>query len=517
MKKIFAIVLSVLSMTVAAQERIMVLSDPHVLPQSLMDTSSLAFHEMMDSQRKMIDMSEPAFIALVDTALAYHPDLVLIPGDLTKDSEKASHALVVAQLNRLQQAGIPTLLIPGNHDIGGNAYAYLGDQKTPVENLSDAEWETTYSMVYQHVIAKDAQSHSYVAEPLNHVTVLGIDGAHDNAGTGSLSAQTLQWILAQADSARAKGNMMIAMSHWQILEHIDQQGTLESSCRFKEADAIRDSLMHHGVHLILTGHFHVNGITTYHGQQQTDSLVEITTGSPITFPCPYRWLTLSEDRHAIGVLTEFISSLDTVDNMYVYSREWMREHATNMIPQMTILAWKKAENHMDMLDLLMDEDTKAELLGCIPESDSAKIDLVQRHMGSTIVDLYLLHSEANEPEHPEADSLAQALYTGMENMFDEITANTSPYFRFFAVPLLKNFGLGMAEGPVQSLVEDVTQRNTYADRTDDLNGLFFINDGYQAIETVSSEATPHKFIRNGQLIIERGKTKYNVLGQQVNE
>ena len=119
MKKIFAIVLSVLSMTVAAQERIMVLSDPHVLPQSLLDTSSLAFHEMMDSQRKMIDMSEPAFIALVDTALAYHPDLVLIPGDLTKDSEKASHALVVAQLNRLQQAGIPTLLIPGNHDIGG--------------------------------------------------------------------------------------------------------------------------------------------------------------------------------------------------------------------------------------------------------------------------------------------------------------------------------------------------------------------------------------------------------------
>ena len=75
----------------------------------------------------------------------------------------------------------------------------------------------------------------------------------------------------------------------------------------------------------------------------------------------------------------------------------------------------------------------------------------------------------------------------------------------------------MAEGPVQSLVEDVTQRSTYADRTDDLNGLFFINDGYQAIETVSSEATPHKFIRNGQLILERGKTKYNVLGQQVNE
>lgn len=496
MKKIFTFLLSTLPLIMMGQERIMVIADPHVTPQSLIDATP-DFDENMQHQRKMLDISEPIWLALMDTALQHHPDLLLIPGDLTKDGEQEGHELVAASLHQLNEAGIRTLVIPGNHDLPDNT-----------------RWDSLYMKT---VTTKDPNSYSYAVEPLNGVTVIGIDGSHGAASIGSLSSQTLAWILAQADSAVAKGNMIIAMCHWQLLEHIDQQGSLESSCRLKEADAIRDSLMHHGVHLVLTGHFHVNGITTYHGEQQADSLVEITTGSPITFPCPYRWLTVSADRHAISVQTDYISTLDTIDNMYSYSREWMREHATNMIPQMTIRAWNKVENHLDMLDYLLDEDTKAELLACVPETDSAKIDLVQRYMGSTIVDLYLLHSEANEPEHPEADSLAQALYDGMEGLLEEMTANTSRYFRFFAVPILKNFGLAMAEDPVQSLVEDVTQRSTYADHTDDLNGVFFINNGYQVIETVLTESAPHKFMQNGQLIIQRGKAKYNALGQQFNK
>ena len=496
MKKIVTILLSVFPLVMMGQERIMVIADPHVTPQSLIDANP-DFDENMQHQRKMLDLSESIWFALMDTAIQHHPDLLLIPGDLTKDGEQEGHELVAASLHQLNEAGIRTLVIPGNHDLPANT-----------------QWDSLYMGT---VTTKDPNSYSYAVEPLNGVTVIGIDGSHGSASTGSLSDQTLAWILAQADSAVAKGNMIIAMCHWQLLEHIDQQGSLESSCRLKEADAIRDSLIQHGVHLVLTGHFHVNGITTYRGEQQADSLVEITTGSPITFPCPYRWLTVSADRRALSVQTDYISVLDTIDNMYSYSREWMREHATNMIPQMTIRAWNKVENNLNKLDYLLDEDTKAELMECIPESDSAKIDLVQRHMGSTIVDLYLLHSEANEPEHPEADSLAQALYDGMEDLFEEVTANTSIYFKIIIVPMLENFGIAMAEGPVQSLVEDVTQRSTYADRTDDLNGMFFINNGYQVIETVLTESAPHKFMQNGQLIIQRGKAKYNALGQQFNK
>ena len=100
----------------------MVIADPHVIPASLLQPGTAA-DEMLSSVRKMLDLSESAFTALIDTALAYTPDLVLIPGDLTKDGEKASHEWMAEQLARLTSAGIPVLVIPGNHDIS-NPSAY---------------------------------------------------------------------------------------------------------------------------------------------------------------------------------------------------------------------------------------------------------------------------------------------------------------------------------------------------------------------------------------------------------
>ena len=178
-----------------AQERVMLITDPHVLASSLVEQGT-AMDEMMAGQRKMLDMSEEVFVALIDTALAHKPALVLIPGDLTKDGEMASHNVVVEQLERLRAAGINVLLIPGNHDIGGKAYAYQGSEKVAVDVLADADWESQYAWVYEQAIAKDPQSHSYVAEPLRGVTVLGIDASH-NDGEGDF----VQFdVLAGADS-----------------------------------------------------------------------------------------------------------------------------------------------------------------------------------------------------------------------------------------------------------------------------------------------------------------------------
>ena len=133
LKKTTLLLLSLIPLFVCSEEHILIVADPHVLAESLIDPGS-AFDEMMDNQRKMIDLSESAFVALVDTAMIYQPSLVLIPGDLTKDSEMASHDVVLEQLNRMKAAGINVLVIPGNHDIGGQSYAYQGDEKVSVEN-----------------------------------------------------------------------------------------------------------------------------------------------------------------------------------------------------------------------------------------------------------------------------------------------------------------------------------------------------------------------------------------------
>lgn len=517
MKKTILALMAFLPILGMAQERIMIVADPHVLPQSLIAEGSEEFDAMMAKQRKMLDLSEAAWIAMMDTAMKYQPSLLLIPGDLTKDSEKASHELVANSLRALEEANIKTFVIPGNHDIGGNAYRYEGTQKIPVDNLPDEEWESTYSWIYDSVVAKDPSSHSYVAEPLEGLSILGIDGAHNTAGTGWLSDETLAWILAQADSACAKGNTIIAMCHWQILEHFDMQGSLESACRLKTADAIRDSLMHHGVRLLLTGHFHVNGITTFRDTTglTNDSIVEITTGSPITYPCPYRWLTLSEDRTQVQVQTDDIMALATQPDLLPYSREWMRIHTQNMIPEMTLRAWRKIDENMDKL-VAYSGIPAATIESVLPQTDSAKIALTNKYFGSMIVDLYLVHSEANEAQNPESDSLATELYNGMDGMITEICssnfllAKMSPVFSFMAQELARPI--------VQSLVEDINLYGTdYANRTDDLNLTLRINDqNEQAIETIrKNTADVKKIILDGQLFIRKGDNLYTPQGQRL--
>ena len=500
-----------------AQERIMVVADPHVLPQSLITEGSEAFDTMMVKQRKMLDLSEAAWIAMMDTAMKYQPSLLLIPGDLTKDSEKASHELVANSLRELEGANIKTFVIPGNHDIGGNAYRYEGTQKIPVDNLSDEEWESTYSWIYDSVVAKDPSSHSYIAEPLEGLSILGIDGAHNTAGTGWLSDETLAWILAQADSACAKGNTIIAMCHWQILEHFDRQATLESACRLENADVIRDSLMHHGVRLLLAGHFHVNGITTFRDTTglTNDSIVEITTGSPITYPCPYRWLTLSKDRKEISVETNDIMALATQPDLLPYSREWMRIHTQNMIPEMTLRAWRKIDENWDKAAPLLGLAASS-IKSALPQTDSAKIAITDKYFGSTIIDLYLVHSEANEAQNPKSDSLANAIYNGVNGIVTEIC--NSNFALSYVSPVLSQMAQELARPIVQSLVEDITLYGTsYENRTDDLNLTLRINgQNDQAIETTRENINKaEKFILNGQLFSRKGDNLYTPQGQRL--
>ena len=50
----------------------MLIADPHVFPQTLI-AQEADFESYMSQQRKMVDLSEPIWDALMDTALAQQP------------------------------------------------------------------------------------------------------------------------------------------------------------------------------------------------------------------------------------------------------------------------------------------------------------------------------------------------------------------------------------------------------------------------------------------------------------
>ena len=501
MKKIFFLAALLLPMMSFAQERVMVIADPHVTPQSVIDMEP-DFDNYMKTQRKMLDLSEPIWHAMLDTALKYKPDLVLIPGDLTRDGEAAAHDTVSAGILRLQAAGIRTLVIPGNHD------------------LPDENWEALYPGTFDGAV-KDPGSHSFAVEPLPGVTVIGIDGSDGKASIGKLSGATQAWILDQADAAVAKGNMIIAMSHWQILEHFDQVGQLEPASRFNNPDDLRDKLMHHGVNLVLTGHFHVSGITTFRDTTglTSDSIVEITTGSPITFPCPYRWLTINKNRKGITVTTDYITSLGGITEFTDYSREWMREHTSNLIPSLARKLWGKLLDKWDeqiapaLQDAGLDPMAIMMLKMKLPQTDEAQVEITQKHIGAPAINMYLFYSEASEAKRPlEGNTVANALYDGMQAMLTELMGNSILGAVFFGIA--KPF----IEDPVQSLVEDKTLRTTaHADITDDLDVILGepseVPTGVESVEGDASRVV--KYIQNGQLLIQKGNQIYTPQGQRI--
>lgn len=118
------ILVSAGQMDMPKTKKIVVFSDPHVMAPGLLVSEGEAWTNYISGQRKMVDYSQALFDEMVAKIKdEIQPDLVLITGDLTKDGEQLSHKYVISRLDELRKVGIPTLVIPGNHDRGAQAQA----------------------------------------------------------------------------------------------------------------------------------------------------------------------------------------------------------------------------------------------------------------------------------------------------------------------------------------------------------------------------------------------------------
>ena len=122
----------------AAEHKIVVISDPHVMAEELLVNDGSAFQKYLSSRRNMVDYSVAIFEQIIDEieTMSPKPELVLFLGDLSKDGELVSHQYVKSKLDELKYAGIPSLVIPGNHDYGkrSNGVYYDGDSTYPAAN-----------------------------------------------------------------------------------------------------------------------------------------------------------------------------------------------------------------------------------------------------------------------------------------------------------------------------------------------------------------------------------------------
>lgn len=296
--------------------KISVISDPHYFSPSL-GTNGTAFEAYLASDRKMIAESDAILQSAIEIVKSESPDILLIPGDLTKDGEKVSHEAFASYLSGLESAGIKVYVIPGNHDVNNpHAMSYSGDKATPVETVSADEFADIYSDYgYGEALYRDTNSLSYIAAPSEKLWILAIDSCdYEKNGTdpvtaGSLSDATKTWILDKLAEAKIKGITVIGMMHHNLSEHFTLQADLFPEYVIADdttdGTSLADELADAGLSLMFTGHFHANDINLVSGS----GLHEIETGSLVTWPSPVRSVTLNGDR-TIDTSTTSVTSIN---------------------------------------------------------------------------------------------------------------------------------------------------------------------------------------------------------------
>lgn len=285
-----------------ARFRFGVISDLHVtLPHTTWENPS-RFH--------LVEVSIPALEQALDHLVAAQVDFVLLPGDLTQHGEPDNHRWLA---KRLAQLPFPVYVIPGNHDGPG--------------------WESdhrsiglkTFANYYRHCGYQDQDPSCpyYTRQIWPGVRLIALNSNDfDAAGqlVGRVDPVQMSWL--KQVLADAQEELILVMIHHNVVEHLRGQSRHPWGRRYilENASEFRSILRQHGVQLVFTGHLHIQNIAC------RGNVYDITTGSMVSYPHPYRLIECRRDpsgQTRFQIESHRVKSLPEWPDLQHTSREWM--------------------------------------------------------------------------------------------------------------------------------------------------------------------------------------------------
>ena len=471
-------------------KHIIVMSDIHVMAPQLLESMGTAYDNYVSQDPKLLEYSSEVLDYLVAETLQRNPDLVIIPGDLTKDGELLSHQLVVSILGKLHSANIPVIVVPGNHDIDNPEGCYYnGDNTRPAERTSPDQFKSLYAdFGYNQAYATDPASLSFVCEPLEGLVLLCIDTnkyednlyldkgdeKNYNQTAGRIRPATLTWMLAEADKARNEGKQVVLVQHHNVVQHHDAQGTLQSSYIIEDYAKVSEQLMQHGIHLAFTGHSHLQDVAQYRiiaDEAEPDSLVDVATGSVISYPNPWRTIKVNNAFTEWQFDTEYVTAIPSLSDVKSTCYKRLSDNVTGGLRWHLRDAWNSIESYRSLLAIF---GLPMDFLPATPEELSA---LLVQNLGDQMRKMYMIHNEGNEWKNPEAVGLEDQLKSNMEALLRD-RATTLGVDNMQTELLISSFNtiydMNIQPG-LKSMLTDVNQYNAsdkrLESRTDDLSPM----------------------------------------------
>lgn len=221
-------------------------------------------------------------------------DIVIIPGDLSKNGEKESHKSFIKELYRLKENGKKIFVITAGHDYNDSAYVLRGDGRVPVEGTDfDDLCEMYRDFGYGDAIAVDEPTHSYIAQVTEGVRMLAICCDSKGQPKGAMDERHMAWAKEQIDKAKEDNCSVFAICHYPIIPSVPAFD-LVGDAKIKEWRKVASFLADNGVELILTGHMHIQSINEFYSEKG-NRLIDICTSCLVGSPAKYRKITIDEN------------------------------------------------------------------------------------------------------------------------------------------------------------------------------------------------------------------------------
>ena len=284
--------------------RFAVISDPHVAIPYTIDHD----HTRFSIVEIGILAIEKVFSYLEQLAL----DFLLIPGDLTQDGEPDNHSWLQERLATLP---FPVYVVPGNHDIP----TLYSTQNT----IGSQEFPNYYRF---HGYSNNHQCY-YTREVLPEVQLIGLNSNQFNEEgkqLGCLDEKQLTWL--EKLLPKLKDKLILVMIHHNVIEHLPGQANHPLGKRYMldNASLLLDLLKNAGCQLIFTGHLHVQDIA-YH-----NNIYEITTGSLVSYPHPYRVIEVERTYQgsiSVDIKSHRVDRVPGWENLTTMSRQLLGDRS----------------------------------------------------------------------------------------------------------------------------------------------------------------------------------------------
>lgn len=269
-------------------------TDTHYFENSL-GSDGNAYERYMESEQYFMKESSAIVRSVFDRISEdTETDIVIIPGDLSKNGEKESHKSFIKELYALREKGKKIYVLTAGHDYNEFSYGYAGDERIKVEGTTyDELYEMYRDFGYSDAIAFDKRTHSYIAEIADKIRLLAINCDSCGNPKGAMDDELIAWADEQLKKAHEDGCYVFAICHYPIIPSVPAFD-LVGDAKIKQWRKVASFLADNGVELILTGHMHIQSINEFYSEKG-NRLIDICTSCLTGSPAKYRKITIDEN------------------------------------------------------------------------------------------------------------------------------------------------------------------------------------------------------------------------------